>query len=354
MKERVERDQRSVTGAPIECVVWARTRTSDFNALIRCATDLLVKMNQFDALMTQISDLEGVNRDAERKIMAITQHSNALEADLSAGTSSFLSLPDMPPFGLKHLIFGSSSQCTSDFIPIVGIVAKATIKEREEMIAQLKETVGSLTIERDAETKNCERLKIKNQQLKESEATRGKVLDEERQVVTKLKTDLREQMEECNRRLRSALESLLGYKRTHSLPIVEENENAESDDISTDNANQTVEQDSSTAMTELAQKIISLEEKLAFAESEKTKLEENLGETLKEFKKLDDFSTNLQAQYEAIHLWYETFEEWNRSARCSSCSAALDIVPIIDRLLERATQESTTKPTDSPQSQQHQ
>lgn len=42
-------------------------------------------MNQFDGLMSQIGDLESVNRDAERKILAITQHSNSLEADLSSG-----------------------------------------------------------------------------------------------------------------------------------------------------------------------------------------------------------------------------------------------------------------------------
>jgi len=46
----------------------------------------LSTMNQFDALMGQISDLEGVNRDAERKIVAVTQHSNSLEAELSSGT----------------------------------------------------------------------------------------------------------------------------------------------------------------------------------------------------------------------------------------------------------------------------
>jgi hypothetical protein len=59
-------------------------------------------MNQFDALLSQISDLEGVNRDAERKILAIIQHSNAVESELAMSTCfwSFTTL--------KAFLFASS------------------------------------------------------------------------------------------------------------------------------------------------------------------------------------------------------------------------------------------------------
>lgn len=208
-----------------------------------------------------------------------------------------------------------------------------------------------MLVERDAELKNCERLRSKNQQLKEADATRGKALDEERQAVAKLKADLRQQIEDCNRRLRSALESLNEYKRAHSVAVIEEVDGAGSPDTSAQEADQGEAEQTSTTISDLELKAKNLEEKLTMVEGEKNKLEENLGETLKEFKKLDDFSTNLQSQYEAIHAWYGIFEEWNRSAKCSSCNASLDVASIIDKLLENAKQESSTPSTASAQSQ---
>lgn len=301
-------------------------------------------MNQFDALMGQISDLEGVNRDAERKIVAVTQHSNSLESELSSGTVFTLQLTFLL---LTHLGYGRILMSACDFVCCVPNQAKATIKQRDEAIAQLKENIGTLTIERDAEVKTCERLRSKNKQLKESDATRGKALDEERQAVAKLKADLREQIEDCNRKLRAALESLNEYRTKHNLPDVENVEDASAKDTSAQIAVEDAQVESSDNPQPTESTVPSLQDQLTTVVEEKNKLEGNLAETLKEFKKLDDFSTNLQSQYEAIHTWYEIFEEWNRTATCSSCKASLDVASIIDGLLEDSKQETVAPAVES-------
>ena len=208
-----------------------------------------------------------------------------------------------------------------------------------------------MTIERDAEVKTSERLRSKNKQLKESEATRGKALDEERQAVAKLKADLRQQIEDCNRKLRSALQSLNEYRTKHNIQTAEVVENATNQETSAEEAMGAAPNDSSDHSHTVAPTVASLQEKLATVVEEKNKLEGNLGETLKEFKKLDDFSTNLQSQYEAIHMWYEIFEEWNKNATCSSCKGRLDVASIIDRLLEEAKQESVAPAVECAQNE---
>lgn len=218
-------------------------------------------------------------------------------------------------------------------------IAKATIKAREEEISELKEKIGILTVERDDEAKTCERLKRKNTELKESEATRSKALDEDRQAIAKVKRDFETQIMENNAKLRSALASLLKAKKNYTITSSEDSEEGE-EPHSTPKEDQ---QDESTSRVAELEKILKdTEDKLSVASSEKTKLEGNLAATILEYEKLDEFSRSLQSRYEAIQTWYEVFEEWNSSAKCSSCGTSLDVGTIVDKLIE--TKNSNSNP----------
>jgi chromosome segregation ATPase len=253
-------------------------------------------MNQFDALMTQIGDLEGVNRDAERQILALSQHKNALDSENSS--------------------------------------LKSSIREREEEYSLLHEKIGILTEERDIEAKNVQRLKAKYKELKAADATRAKALDEDRQSLAKAKLCLEQQIQENNAKLRSALASFCEHLRKHSI----EPSNTLNEDAPPSNRPQTPPQiQNSDSAAELQQRLQVAEEKITTALGEKTKLEQNLTTTLLEFEKLDEFARSLQSRYEAIQTWYETLETWNQSGKCPSCDCSIDILSIVDKLLEEKT-----------------
>lgn len=213
---------------------------------------------------------------------------------------------------------------------------KQKTKEYEELVASLKEQAAALTSERDSEHKNSERLKSKYTQLKSAEELRAHSLDEERQAVLKAREAIRAQLLENNDKLRHALLTIEEYKQKHDIHHVPSGKDSAHDDHTSHELHEAKAKISAleAQMTSLDTKAINATHHATTMEKERTKMAEELHQTLQEFKKIDDYAQTLSAQFDEMKLWVDTFEQWNQGACCPSCHNPMDIGTIIDRRVE--------------------
>lgn len=232
---------------------------------------------------------------------------------------------------------------TNRFYPIltlfICVEAKKTLKDRQEDVAQLKEQIGILEVERDAEAQSCERLKLKIVNLRDKEEQRGAALDTDKNEVSKLKLELVQNLLEHNAVLRSSLASARRMLRTQGILTVAPTDLSVGESQDQEKDEDVDEADETTLRAELDTFRLRISEAGAKMEQtldENRKLQQNLDDTLKEFGTVDSFSTDLQTQFEMIHEWYETFERWNQDGKCPSCETHLDVAAIIDKRLAEA------------------
>jgi DNA repair exonuclease SbcCD ATPase subunit len=200
----------------------------------------------------------------------------------------------------------------------------------------LKEKVASVSLEHDAELKNCQRLKSKNAQLKAADELRAKNLDEDRRRLAKQSDDLAAQVEENNSKLRKALASLSAHQQKHASPT--SSSSAPEIGPSVASTSQDTDPEEISRLRSQLAECTSVSEasqaKIADLTQANAKLEETMSSTIQEFEKLDEFTRSLQERYEAIQTWYAAFEDWNQSASCSSCGEPIGAAAIIDKRVE--------------------
>lgn len=192
---------------------------------------------------------------------------------------------------------------------------------------QLSQKIDALQSEKALHAKKLVQLQSKLAQLKESDATRAKTLDEDREAINKVKLELDKkrmksaaQTEECLTKLKEFHQRCLskGGDEEEKGGSGEKSDRSEMDELA-------------ARAVELRHKAQVAEEASHVAELEKVKLEQNLADTLDEFANLDSFARTVQAQYDAIQLWYELFHSWNIGAACNTCNTPIqDIGAMVD------------------------
>lgn len=194
-----------------------------------------------------------------------------------------------------------------------------------------------MSVERDAEVQNCDRVKEKIKALRERENERGEKLDGDKRAVSTLKLGLAQNLLDWNASLRSSLvttrrmlksKGLLPHSDGCDDSVDEREEKEEEEDLEKSAEDLTAE------VAKLLARIADAEEKKAQTDSEKEKLRANLEETLKEFEKLDSFTRDIQTRYEAIHEWYCGFEQCSESIKCLKCGSFVDVAATIDKKVE--------------------
>lgn len=204
-------------------------------------------------------------------------------------------------------------------------------------MAQLAKRIDSLRSEKAATAKKQVKLHVKLSNLKESNLTRAKAFEEDREAINKSKVELEHKRDDCELQTDTAITKLRQLQESIQLKAKEQGESSQIVDGTVEEE----AQNSKAVIAELAAQAIELrhkaqvsEEDAYEAEMDKVKLEQKLTDMIAEFGKLETFSQNLQARYEAIQQWYEVFHSWNEKASCDACKQSLDIGAIIDAAIE--------------------
>lgn len=211
-------------------------------------------------------------------------------------------------------------------------------KQSEEEIEQLKKQIVSLQDKKKSIGENRSSLQLDLAELKESDAIRAKALHEDCEVLNKSKNDFVQKCEHSNTQSSLHASKLREYQERldrefvhgdNSMDVVDTEAQGEAQNAKSNIA------EIASQVAELEPKVRDLEEKAQEALEDKLKLEQNLTETLAEFKKLETFAQSLQSRYGEIQLWYEAFDAWNQTSTCDHCKTAINVGAIIAEELER-------------------